>query len=69
MSEEEKKQEGFREKIMKMLPKGMVKSTAEKEIGYEEKQKKAIAEQTGEDSRNGTNAGEMDPKWDDRFKK
>lgn len=69
MSEEEEKQRGIRGKIMRFLPKSFVKDTAKKEIGYEEKQKKAISEQTGEDSRNGKDAGELGTPWNESFKK
>jgi len=65
MSEEEK-QKGFRSKIMKFLPEGFIKTTARREIGYEERQKKTIAEATGE---NGTDAGEAGKSWDDTFPK
>jgi hypothetical protein len=60
---------GFKEKIMEMLPDSMTKRAAKAEVGYQERQKKAIAEQTGEDPKNGTDAGEVGKPWDETFKK
>jgi len=67
--DEREKQKTFRNKIMKMLPKGFIKSTAQKEIDYEEGQRAAIDPAPAEDGKNGINAGETGKPWDETFKK
>jgi hypothetical protein len=63
---------GRLDKLISMLPESMTKISARRIKSSQERQRRAIEEQTEgreSDGRNGSDAGEMGKPWDDTFKK